>query len=324
MSSPLAIYSSKELSSIIKGYRLLDRAGYLSSLLKKVVGCKNCASEYPNRTDKPINCLVRPLPLGRLAKEEQVTKYSIRIKRDDTFLRNLFQTNTKTRSVVDGIKSAKFAIGINPWLDRCMLYRKSKKTKLMVIGIDYSHFQVFHKQTRDHNFPLDSYRKQNNIWRRTWKRFWENLLGRPYDETTVNEFLGENGVFITNSMLCFGGVDKSEYHFSGFLECCRNHLRELLRIVRPEIIVSFGNLGCRNVAALLLDRNNENPVLDTLSTALAPLRKMESIITHREHRQGIKVRYNSRDMIFWPLYQPARSHINWYNGDYETLKKLVG
>jgi hypothetical protein len=35
------------------------------------------------------------------------------------------------------------------------------------------------------------------------------------------------------------------------------------------------------------------------------------------------VSYNSRLIVFWPLYQPARSHINRYEGDYQVLRRLL-
>ena len=46
--------------------------------------------------DSPLNCLVRPLPLQNLKKDDQIQKYSRRLKRDDVFLRNLFQKRLQT------------------------------------------------------------------------------------------------------------------------------------------------------------------------------------------------------------------------------------
>ena len=316
-------YSSEEILSVIEGYRLLDRNGHLSSLLKKISKCDNCQLTHPKRSDKPTNCLVRPLPLSRLSTNAHLSKYPIRIKRDDTFLRNLFQSELKTEEIRDKLGSAKFSIGLNPWLDRCMMFRKSKKTKLMIIGIDYKHFPVFHRQRRDHNFPLDSYKTQNNIWGPTWRKFFENILGEPYSDERVNEFLRDYGVFMTNSMLCFGGSDNPSDHFYGYLECCRNYIKEMIKIVKPKVIVSFGNYGCKNVTSILVKSENDNPVLDKLLESRTPLKEMNSIVRNPEYAQGIKVRFESKDIVFWPLYQPARSHIYSYDHDYDNLRELL-
>ncbi|MBW1669759.1 MAG: hypothetical protein JRJ66_17305 [Deltaproteobacteria bacterium] len=222
------IYTPVELSKIIKGYSKLDSDGQLTSLLREIRNCRQCAKSFPDRADLPTN------------------------------LRNLFRKNLTTSAIIKRTASAKFAIGLNPWLDRCMLFRKTRKTKLMIIGIDYKQLPAFYRNSKDHHFPLDSYRKKNNIWGPTWKTFWQNLLGSPYDDESVNHFLGENGVFITNSMLCFGGNEDPQSHFYGYLECCRNHIARMIEIVKPEIIVSFGNLGCRNVASILLEGDQED------------------------------------------------------------------
>jgi len=319
-------YSSREISQIINGYKLLDCYGDLSSLFQRVSHCNKCVSTYPNRPDLPENVLVRSIPLLDLSTEEKIGKYTIRIKRDDTFLRNLFRNSSNPYEVIANLGSAKFAIGLLPWLDRCMLFRRRKNTKLMVIGIDYKHFPVFYNNLNDHNFPLDGYGKRNNIWGPTWKRFWKNLIGTSNDKS-VNDFLREKGVFITNSMLCFGGSDKPESHFYGYLECCQNHIEELISIVQPEIIASFGNLGCRNVATILLKgrQNKNNLILKRLSEKKFPLKEMKSIMTKHDCREGIKLEWNSQPIVFWPLYQPARSHIHKYGWDYEIiLKRLVG
>ena len=316
-------YSSEAVASIIKGYSQVDGHGHLSPLLKKICQCNNCHSMYPQRSDKPINCLVRPIPLSRLTTDTQVNKYLIRIKRDDTFLRNLFRSGLGTKQILSKIGSAKFSIGLNPWLDRCMLFRRTEKTKLMIIGIDYKHFPVFRRQRRDHNFPLDSYKTQNNIWGQTWRKFFEKILGEPYSDERVNEFLRDYGVFMTNSMLCFGGSDNPSDHFYGYLKCCRNHITEMIKIVKPKIIVSFGNYGCKNVASILVKSEKENPFLDKLSESRAPLKEMNSIVSNPECAEGIKVRFEFKDMVFWPLYQPARSHLYRYNSDYDNLRKLL-
>jgi hypothetical protein len=316
-------YSSNAVASIIKGYRLLDSSGHLSSLLRLISNCDKCSLTYPQRPDKPISCLVRSLPLSRLSISAHLSKYPIRIKRDDTFLRNLFQSGLRTEEIRDKLGSAKFSIGLNPWLDRCMLFRRSKKTKLMIIGIDYKHFPVFHRQKRDHNFPLDSYKTQNNIWGPTWRKFFRNILGEPYSDERVNAFLKDYGVFMTNSMLCFGGSDNPSDHFYGYLECCRNHIAEMIKIVKPEVIVSFGNYGCKNVVSIMVEGGNDDPVLHKLSKSRTPLKEMKSVVRSPKYAEGIKVRFEFKDMVFWPLYQPARSHIYSYDHDYDNLRELL-
>jgi len=316
-------YSEKEASLIIRGYKLLDNGEKISNLLKRVSSCRSCNNKYSNRSDLPLNCLVRPLPLLRLENRESISKYCIRIRRDDTFLRNLFEKKLTTKTMLKRLGSAKFSIGLNPWLDRCMLHRKTRKTKLMIVGIDYKHFPVFHKLQRDHNFPLDGYTIKNNIWGPTWKRFWNNLLERPYSDEDVDGFISQNGVFITNSMLCFGGSSNPESHFYGYLKCCRNHIREMIKIVKPNILVSFGNFGCSNVASILSAENDENVTIRKLANSSSPLKEMSSISRKQKVKNGIEARYNFRDLIFWPLYQPARSHIHKYNGDYTTLRHLL-
>jgi hypothetical protein len=316
-------YQLEEISQIIRGYSMLDSRGRLSSLLKKISHCSRCADQYPDRPDKPMNHLVRPLPLRQLRGDDRSDHYSIRIRRDHGFLRNLFEGQDSTENILKRIGSAKFAVGVNPWVDRCMLFRKSSRTRLMVIGIDYKHFLPFHRQKKDHNFPLSTYRKKNNIWGPTWRRFWERLLDEAYADASVNRFIREKGVFITNSMLCFGGSENPQSHFYGYLKCCREYIGEMIRIVKPDVIVSFGQLGCRNVVSLLLEENKESDLLLKLAHRNDPLRKMSSMVKDPRGRKGIEVRYDSRKMLFWPLHQPARAHIYNYAGDYSTLRKLM-
>ena len=141
----------------------------------------------------------------------------------------------------------------------------------------------------------------------------------------MNNFLEENGVFMTNSMLCFGGSSNPSTHFYGYLACCRNHIRDLLKIVQPEIVVSFGKFGCENVVSILHEQNINSPILEKLSNQKTPFyRKIKAIKTVSDYNEGISLSYNSLPIIFWPLYQPARSHLNMYTGDYEVLRRLIG
>jgi len=317
-------YSLDDFASIIRGYKKIDHRGKFTSILKDVSLCEKCNESYRGkRDDLPVNCLVRPLPLDRLNKGKEIEKYFIRVRRDHGFLKNIFDITLKTKTVVNRLVSTKFSIGLNPWLDRCMLHRRSRQTRLMIVGIDYKNFPPFHKTPKDHNFPLDSYKKRNNIWGPTWRRFWQNVLNQEYDDSTVDRFIKKNGVFMTNSMLCFGGSGDSRCHFYGYLECCRDHVREMIRIVKPEVLVSFGNLGCRNVASILLGENGKDEAIEKLANSRSPLRQMASIARKGKFKNGIGAKYNSRKLIFWPLYQPALSRINRYRGDYATLRNLL-
>lgn len=318
-------YSSEQISQIISGYKLLDRDGALSSLLKRIANCNKCASTYPTRPDNPVNALVRPIPLSTLITEDQISNYCAGIERDDAFLRRVFKNALNPDDAISQLDSGKFAIGLLPWLDRCMLFRRSEKTKLMIVGIDYKHFPPFYARKSEHCFPADNYQKRINTWGPTWRNFWKNLLGSPYDEDRVNNFLEENAVFMTNSMLCFGGSSNPSTHFYGYLTCCRNHIRDLLKIVQPEIVVSFGKFGCENVASILHEQNIDSPILEKLSNQKTPFhKKIKAIKTVSDYNEGISLSYNSLPIIFWPLYQPARSHLNTYKGDYEVLRRLIG
>ncbi len=317
-------YATQDVVRIIEGYRMLERRGGLSRLLKTVSRCSKCAKCYPDRCDHPVSSLVRPLPLHRLLTESDVKRYAIRIKRDHAFLRELFATLSSADEVRGAMGSAKFAIGLSPWLDRCMLFRFSRQTKLMVVGIDYKHFPAFFSQARDHNFPLDSYRNKNNIWGPTWRRFWTNLLGSPYDDQRVDDFLASTGTYMTNSMLCFGGAASPGHHNYRYLECCRPHIESQIRIARPDIIVSFGNLGCRNVASMLLEENPDNNLVRRLAQSLSPLGIMRTAASRARVASGIAAQFASRPVVFWPMYQPARSHMYRFPGDYAVLRKLLG
>jgi len=318
-------YSLEQVSQIIKGYKLLDRNGALSSLLERIAQCTCCAKTHPNRQDKPINALVRPVPLAGFSTEDQIRDYCNEIIKDDVNLRHIFQSSSDGEEALSKLGSAKFAVGLLPWLDRCMLFRRTEKTKLMIIGIDYKHFPPFYANKREHCFPLDTYRKPVNTWGPTWRNFWSKLLGGPYDDDEVNKFLGENGVFMTNSMLCFGNSTNPKKHFPGYLNCCRGHIRELLKIVHSEIVVSFGKLGCENVASILHEQNVDNSVLGVVADPRTSFQeKIDAIQGSKEYRDGITVSFNLHPIVFWPLYQPALSHLHRYNGDYEVLRRLLG
>ena len=252
------LYTDQERQQIIEGYLMLDG---LTDLLGDASRCRDCHVRDADLPELPLNALVRPLRDFRT--DDEIRKYLIRIKRDDGFLRNLLSRATADEAVAQ-IGSAKFAIGLLPWLDRCMLFRRGTKTKLMVVGIDYKHFPVFVEQRSDHCFPLDSYRTKTNIWGKSWRLFWSGIFGQ-YDDATVNAFIGEHGVYFTNSMLCFGGSTDPNEHSRDCVKRCRRFIERQIDIVRPEVLVSFGDIGAWNVANLLLEHNAGSQVLQTLA-----------------------------------------------------------
>jgi len=50
---------------------------------------------------------------------------------------------------------------------------------------------------------------------------------------------------------------------------------------------------------------------------------MKSLISDPSLKDGIEVKYNSSPVKFWLVYQPSRSHVNHYDGDYEVLRGLL-
>lgn len=314
-------YSEQEIRSIVDGYMTLDQDGRLSALMAKVTRCRKCQVMDSLGKSRPINALVRPLPLPRLSDNKAFRNYCIKIKRDDSYLRHQFEPGRSAEEVTAALGPTKFSIGLLPWTDRCMLYQKSNgQTKLMVIGIDYKNFPPFFHSPRDHQFPLDSYRKSNNIWGPSWRQFWRYLLGTA-DDATVNNFIGENGVFFTNSMLCFGGSKDRTHHEEICLTNCRNHIAELISIMRPDVLVSFGVLGLRNIVSLLIEQNPGHPFLESLVGAEMPFKEMEKAVNRGMGAEGVQVLWEGRHVAFWPLYQPARP--NRYNRDYEVLRGLL-
>lgn len=309
------LYADQECQRIVRGYQKLDG---LPDLLREASMCRVCHDAFPDRSDLPVNALVRPLPA--LKGDDEVRRYLIRVKRDDTFLRNIMSSATADEAVTK-LKGAKFAIGLLPWLDRCMLLRRTKKTKLMVVGIDYKHFPCFVGQGRDHCFPLDSYRTRTNVWGKSWRMFWSGLFGF-YDDAIVNAFIEQHGVYFTNSMLCFGGSDDPNEHSRQYVERCRPFIEKQIEMVKPDVLVSFGDIGAWNVAAILLGHDGDNEVLQTLAASRHPLREMAELA--RTVGDGIDVLMRRRRMKFWPLYQPARRHLHGFDGDYEVLRELVG
>jgi hypothetical protein len=310
------LYTDQERRRIIRGYQKLDG---LLDLLREASRCRACHNAYPDRHDLPVNALVRPLPT--LEGDDEIRRYLIRVKRDDTFLRNLLATATTAGHVTSKLKGAKFAIGLLPWLDRCMLLRRGKRTKLMVVGIDYKNFPSFFDQGRDHCFPLDSYRTRTNVWGKSWRMFWSGLFGQ-YDDDAVNAFIAKHGVLFTNSMLCFGGSEDPNEHSREYVECCRPFIERQIDIAKPEVLVSFGDIGAWNVATILLGHNQGNQVLQTLAVSRHPLRNMGNMV--RTVQDGIDVVMLGHRMKFWPMYQPARRHLHGFDGDYAALRSLLG
>jgi uracil-DNA glycosylase len=312
------LYTDQERHRIVRGYQKLDG---LLELLREASRCRACHEAHAGRPDLPVNALVRPLPA--LKGDDEICRYLIRVKRDDTFLRNLLASATTAEQVTTKLKGARFALGLLPWLDRCMLLRRGKRTKLMVVGIDYKSLPSFVGHERDHCFPLDSYRTRTNVWGRSWRMFWSGLFGH-YDDDAVNAFIGQHGAYFTNSMLCFGGSTDPNDHPRRYVECCRPFIERQIDIAKPEVLVSFGDIGAWNVATILLGHNQGNQVLQTLAASRHPLRGMGNMVGTGMVQDGIDVVVRGRRMKFWPMYQPARRHLHGFDGDYAALQSLSG
>jgi hypothetical protein len=314
---PPLLYSEPERERIVAGYQKLDG---LTDLLQQAARCRACHRAHVGRLDLPLNALVRPLP--SLRAKDQIQRYLVRVKRDDTFLRGLLRTTPTAEEAFRRLGSAKFAIGLLPWLDRCMGLRRGKTTTLMVVGIDYKHFPVFFRQPKDHCFPLDSYRSTSNVWGPSWRGFWSGLLGK-YDDELVDRFIAERGVYFTNSMLCFGGGINPNDHPAEFVTCCRPFIERQIEIVKPEVLVSFGDPGAWNVATIL-HKHDPTPLLARLSGSRRPLSIVADMARRGTLGLGIDATVNGRRLRFWPLYQPARRHFHGFPGDYDVLRRMLG
>jgi uracil-DNA glycosylase len=152
--------------------------------------------------------------------------------------------------------------------------------------------------------------------------FWTCLFGK-YDDDAVNAFIEEEGVYFSNSMLCFGGSNDANDHPRRHVEGCRSFIRRQIEIVKPDVLVSFGDIGAWNVATIL-PKHNDDEVLQRLAESEHPLREMKQMVASGDVDGGIDVRLSDHPMKFWPLYQPARSQLNRFEGDYEVLRRLVG
>lgn len=127
-------------------------------------------------------------------------------------------------------------------------------------------------------------------------------------------------MYFTNSMLCFGGSTNPGDHPRRYVECCRPFIRRQIGIVKPEVLVSFGDIGAWNVANTLLEHNDASEVLRRLAGSRHPLREMTAIVDAGDVNGGIDVSLGKHRMTFWPLYQPARRHLHGFEGEYEVLR----
>lgn len=302
-----ARYTSEEFRSIVKGYGKLDHGGRLSALLEEASQCDRCREEYPDRSDHPVNLLVRPLPLHKLRDSAAIDKYYRRIQRDHGFLRNLLVARLSPSAFRKKVVSERFCIGLLPWLDYSMLHRRSGRTDLMVVGIDFKHFPGFLGNVKDHHLPLASPQPQSNIWGATWRRFWKNLLGKETDDGAIHAFLRDRGAYFTNSMLCFGGSKDPVAHSHPYIACCRSYIERQIEMVKPRCLVSFGNLGCWNVATILKKHNPDCRALGVLSQTRTPLRRWRDLAS-RDRKDLGRLKIGTHELAFFPLYQPAWAH----------------
>jgi hypothetical protein len=185
-------FTFDEFYNVVQGYRILEDAhGSLEAVLRDANRCRACMKDAGD-SESPVNLLVRALPLSRLADRASVVRYFRRVKRDDGFLRRLLLSGSSPVALRSRLVSERFSIGLLPWLDyamlhRSMLHRRSRETAIMVVGIDFKNWPAFVKNEKDYYFPLeappDSSSKDRppNVWGPTWRNFWKNLLGAPYD-----------------------------------------------------------------------------------------------------------------------------------------------
>jgi hypothetical protein len=320
----IARYTIDDFRLIVRGYRMLDSAsnGALSVLLSDVYHCRSCMGE-PRPVDRPSNFLVRPLPLAHLADSTSVANYFIRLKRDDTFLRQLLTSCRDTASIHTHIRSARFSVGLLPWLDFSMLHRTTASSALMVVGIDFKNLSAFLANRADHAFPLDCPVAPTNVWGPTWQRFWSNLLQAPYDDISVSDFLCNRGVYFTNSVLCFGGGNNPRSHSYRCAEHCRPHIERQISIVRPQALASFGALASRNLSTLLLKYNPDCAVLRSLAVSKHPLHMLQDI-GESGRRELRCLCWESYPIAYFPLYQPAWSQIAPHRKDYSELRAFLG
>jgi len=315
-------YTARDFRSVINGYRKVDNDAALSTLLLEAYRCTRCSTKYPDRLDHPVNLLVRPLPLSRLSNITAVDKYFIRIKRDHGHLRNMLKAKLTLSEFLGRVGSARFCIGLLPWLDYSMLHRRTDATDIMIIGIDFKNFPDFITKQKDHHLPIATAQASNNVWGPTWRRFWSNLLAAPYEDSAIQGFLNVRGAYFTNSMLCFGGADKPRLHCYQYLECCRPYVERQIAIVRPKCLVSFGDFGCRNVASILEKYNPECKLLSSLSRAANPLHIFREYSV-RERRKLFHLKFESHDLGFFPLYQPGWSYTAKYRRNYSELREYL-
>jgi hypothetical protein len=315
-------YTPEAFRAIVQGYRMLDKGGRLSALFKDVSQCNECSVQYQKRSDHPVNLLVRPLPLQKLQDKTAVDKYFTRIKRDHGFLQNLLDAHLSPAAFRKRVVSERFCIGLLPWLDYSMLHRRSSRTDLMVVGIDFKHFPGFLKNEKDHHLPLSTPESPSNIWGPTWRGFWRNLLGKGADDAVIQDFLEEHAAYFTNSMLCFGGSEDPTAHSWEYIACCRPYIEQQIEIVKPKCLVSFGNLGCWNVANILKDHNPDCRALDVLSRTRSPLSKWRAL-SCKDQKSLHHLSIGSHELAFFPHYQPARAHALKHKIDYRPLRDCL-
>jgi hypothetical protein len=97
---------------------------------------------------------------------------------------------------------------------------------------------------------------------------------------------------MTNSMLCFGGNTNPGKHSMQYIANCRKYIYKMISIVKPKVIFSFGNLGCRNVSSIFLqqDRKQTSKIkgaLQELASNSSFERKMAGISKRFIHGMGV-------------------------------------
>jgi hypothetical protein len=106
-------------------------------------------------------------------------------------------------------------------------------------------------------------------------------------------------------------------------ENCRGHLQRHIEALAPRILVTLGKQPYRSVVALLRGESEvDNDALDQLRAGRRLGEAMTPLCASRP-RRGIAGQVGDHSLTFLPLYHPAYSQVNWYEGDYETLNELL-
>lgn len=111
-------------------------------------------------------------------------------------------------------------------------------------------------------------------------------------------------------------------HSHEYMACCQPFIERQLEIVKPKCLVSFGNLGCWNVASILKAHNPDCRALVLLSRTISPLKRWKTL-SSRDRQELHHLKLGSRELAFFPHYQPAWAAALKNKIDYGPLRKCL-